>query len=63
MNFKRNPGGDSSTLTIHTLTNEVPIVWVGVAGWGFGGLTVDNFSNRSDAERCVRNAEYAVQSD
>jgi hypothetical protein len=61
--IKRNPGGDSGTLTIRSLADEVAIVWVGVTGGGFGALTVDNFSNRSEAERCVKGAEYAVQAD
>jgi len=60
---KRNPGGDSGTLTIHTLADEVSIVWVGMTGAGFGVLTVDNFTNRSDAEQCVKGAEYAVPAD
>lgn len=61
--IKQNPGWNSGILTIQTLADEVPIVWVGVTGAGFGVLTVDNFSNRSEAERCVKGAEYAVQAD
>lgn len=59
----RSPGGDSGTLTILTREGEVAIVWVGMTGAGFGVLTVDNFSNRSEAERCVKGAEYAVRAD
>ena len=60
---KRNPGGDSGTLTIRTLADEVSIIWVGMTGGGFGVLTVDNFTNRNEAERCVKGAEYAVPAD
>jgi hypothetical protein len=61
--IKRNPGGDSGTLTIRSLMDEVAIVWVGMTGAGFGVLTVDNFSSRGEAERCVKGAEYAVRAD
>jgi hypothetical protein len=61
--IKRNPGGDSGVLTITSQANEVVIIWVGMTGAGFGTLTVDHFSNRSEAEQCVRNADYAVQAD
>ena len=57
---KLNPGGDSGVLTLRTQPGEVAIVWVGVTGAGFGALTVDNFSSRSEAERCVKGAAYAV---
>ena len=61
--IKRNPGGDSGTLTIRSLADEVAIIWVGMTGKGFGILTVDNFSTRSEAEQCVKSAEYAVLAD
>ena len=59
--IKRNPGGDSGVLELQTQAGEVAIVWVGMTGAGFGVLTVDNFSSRAEAEKCVRGAEYAVQ--
>jgi hypothetical protein len=55
-----HPGGKSGILTIQTQANEVPIVWAGVTGHGWGVLTVDAFPNRAEAERCVQNAKYAV---
>jgi hypothetical protein len=58
--LRLNPGGDSGILTLRTQPGEVAIVWVGVTGAGFGTLTVDNFSSRSAAERCVKGAAYAV---
>ena len=58
--IKRNPGGDSGTLTVSSLVDEVAIIWVGMTGKGFGVLTVDNFSSRGEAEQCVRGADYAV---
>jgi len=61
--LKRSPGGDSGTLTVGSQAGEVVIVWVGMTGGGFGVLTVDNFSSRSEAERCVKGAEYAVRAD
>lgn len=61
--IKRNPGGDSGTLKIQTLSDEVAIVWVGMTGGGFGVLTVDSFTNRSEAEQCVRGAEYSIPAD
>jgi hypothetical protein len=57
-----HPGGKSGTLTIQTQANDVPIVWAGVTGHGWGALTVDEFPNRTDAEHCVRDATYAVPS-
>ena len=57
---KLNPGGDSGILTVRTQPGEVAIVWVGVTGSGFGVLTVDNFTSRSEAEQCVKGAAYAV---
>jgi hypothetical protein len=60
---KHNPGGNSGTLNISTQSGEVAFIWVGMTGHGFGTLTVDNFSSKSDAEECVRNAEYMVRSD
>lgn len=61
--IKRNPGGDSGTLKIQTLSDEVAIVWVGMTGGGFGVLTVDSFTNRSEAEQCVKGAEYSIPTD
>jgi len=61
--IKRNPGGDSGVLTITSKAGEVAIIWVGMTGGGFGVLTVDHFPNKSEAEKCVRNAEYAVMAD
>ncbi|HVI25364.1 MAG TPA: hypothetical protein VM576_04115 [Xanthomonadaceae bacterium] len=55
-----HPGGKSGTLTIQTQANDVPIVWAGVTGHGWGVLTVDEFPNRADAENCIRGATYAV---
>lgn len=55
-------GGDSGTLKITVSAGEVPIIWIGVKG-GFGVLTVDHFSSRSEAEQCVRGAKYAVRAD
>lgn len=60
IHIKRNPGGDSGRLTIRARAAEVVVVWVGMTGGGFGVLTVDNFSSRSEGERCVKSAEYAV---
>jgi hypothetical protein len=60
---KRNPGGDSGILRISSQPNEVVIIWVGMTGAGFGVLTVDNFSTKTEAEQCVRSAQYAVQAD
>lgn len=60
---KRNPGGNSGTLKIQTLPDEVAIVWVGMTGGGFGVLTVDNFTNRNEAEQCVKGAEYSLPAD
>ncbi|WP_156900016.1 hypothetical protein [Luteimonas mephitis] len=58
--IEHNPGGKSGVLKIETLADEVPILWVGMTGHGWGVLTVDHFSTRSDAESCVRQAQYAV---
>lgn len=57
---KRNPGGDSGILKLNTRADEVAIVWVGMTGAGFGVLTVDQFSSKTEAESCVKGAEYAV---
>lgn len=57
---KRNPGGDSGILKVNTQAGEVLIIWVGMTGAGFGTLTVDQFSSKSEAESCVKGAEYAV---
>ncbi len=61
--IKRSPGGDSGVLTIISNAGEVPIIWVGMTGAGFGVLTVDHFSSRAEAERCVKGADYAVRAD
>jgi hypothetical protein len=58
--IKRNPGGDSGTLSIRAEAGAVVVVWVGMTGGGFGVLTVDNFASKSEGERCVKGAEYAV---
>jgi hypothetical protein len=58
--IEHNPGGKSGVLKIEAAADEVPIVWVGMTGHGWGVLTVDNFSSRSEAENCVRQAQYAV---
>jgi hypothetical protein len=55
-----HPGGKSGTLTLEAQANEVPIIWAGVTGHGWGVLTVDQFPNRADAEHCVQNATYVV---
>lgn len=52
--------GDSGTHTINSKAGEVAIVWVGMTGKGFGVLTVDAFSSRTEAEQCVKGAQYAV---
>jgi len=57
---KRNPGGDSGVLKIASQPGEVVVIWVGMTGGGFGTLTVDQFSTKSEAENCVKNAEYAI---
>ena len=56
----QHPGGRSGTLSIKTIADEVAIVWAGVTGHGWGVLTVDEFPERAEAERCVRDAKYAV---
>ena len=58
--IKRNPGGDSGVLKLNTSAGEVAFVWVGMTGGGLGVLTVDQFSSRSEAENCIKGAEYAV---
>jgi hypothetical protein len=55
-----SPGGKSGVLKVDTKANEVPILWVGMTGHGWGVLTVDQFESRSEAENCVRQAQYAV---
>ena len=60
---KRNPGGDSGVLSLASQAGEVVILWVGMTAAGFGTLTIDLFSDRSEAEKCVRGAEYAVPAD
>ena len=57
---KRNPGGNSGVLKMSTRADEVAFVWVGMTGAGFGALTVDQFSSKTEAQNCVRGAEYAV---
>jgi hypothetical protein len=61
--IKRNPGGESGSLTVKSVADEIAIVWVGMTGGGFGVLTVDQFSSRAEAEKCVKGAEYAVPAD
>ena len=56
----QSPGGKSGTHTIQTTAGDVAIVWAGMTGRGWGVLTVDDFPDRADAERCVRGAKYAV---
>ena len=58
--IKRSPGGDSGVLNFNAQAGEVVILWVGMTAAGFGTLTVDQFSSRAEAERCVAGAEYAV---
>lgn len=58
--IEHNPGGKSGVLKIETRADEVPILWVGMTGHGWGALTVDHFASRSEAENCVRQAQYAV---
>ena len=60
---KHNPGGSSGILKITSQPSEVAIIWVGMTGAGFGVLTVDYFSSRTEAEQCVKSAQYAVQAD
>jgi hypothetical protein len=59
--IKRNPGGYSGVLTINSKADDVVILWVGMTGGGFGVLTVDYFTNRSEAEQCVKNADFVVE--
>ncbi len=61
--IEHNPGGKSGVLKIEAAADEVPIVWVGMTGHGWGVLTVDQFSSRSEAESCVRQAQYAVRAE
>ena len=58
--IEHNPGGKSGVLTVDTRADEVPIIWVGMTGHGWGVLTVDHFKSRSEAESCVRQAQYAI---
>ena len=58
-----HPGGKSGVLAIRAQANEVPIVWAGVTGHGWGVLTVDEFPDRAEAERCVQGAKYVVPAD
>ena len=60
---KRNPGGNSGILKLDTKPGEVAIVWVGMTGGGFGVLTVDHFSSKSEGEQCVKGAQYAIQAE
>ncbi len=62
---KRNPGGNSGVLSINSKAEEVSIIWVGLPGAGLftGALTVDFFPSRSEAEQCVKSAEYAIRAD
>lgn len=59
---KNSPGGESGILDVTAKAGDVQILWVGITGGGFGTLTVDFFSNRMEAEQCVKKAEYAVPS-
>lgn len=61
--IEHNPGGRSGILTVNTRANEVPILWVGMTGNGWGALTIDHFANRNEAESCVKSAQYAVPSE
>ena len=63
VHIKRSPGGESGVLLVEPKAGEVPIIWVGMTGAGFGALTLDYFSSRPEAERCVRSAEYSVRAD
>lgn len=63
VHIKRNPGGESGVLLVEPKAGEVAIIWVGMTGAGFGALTLDYFSSRPDAERCVKAAGYAVRAD
>ncbi|WP_146098511.1 DUF2846 domain-containing protein [Xanthomonas arboricola] len=58
--IEHNPGGKSGVLNLDTRADEVPIIWVGMTGHGWGVLTVDQFKSRSEAESCVRQAQYAI---
>ena len=58
--IEHNPCGKSGVLTVDTRADEVPIIWVGMTGHGWGVLTVDHFKSRSEAESCVRQAQYAI---
>ncbi len=60
IHIELNPGGKSGVLSVDTRANEVPIIWVGMTGHGWGVLTVDQFESRSEAENCVKQAQYAV---
>lgn len=59
---KNSPGGESGILNVTAKSGEVPIIWLGMTGGGFGTLTVDLFTTRIEAEQCVKGAEYAVPS-
>ena len=61
--IRRSPGGDSGALRVTSQPGEVVVLWVGITGAGFGALTIDHFSNRSEAERCVQGGEYSVPAD
>lgn len=58
--LKLNPGNASGVLPFNTRAGEVVFVWAGSVGGGFGGITVDFFNNRHDAEDCVKKAAYSV---
>ncbi|CAE6699140.1 hypothetical protein LMG19146_00411 [Xanthomonas arboricola pv. fragariae] len=58
--IEHNPGGKSGVLNLDTRADEVPIIWVGMTGHGWGVLTVDQFKSRSEAESCVRQGQYAI---
>ena len=54
---------NSGVLKVDGKAGEVAIIWVGVVAAGFGGLTLDFFPTRAEAERCVKGAEYAVRAE
>lgn len=61
--IKLNPGGNSGTLPVSSQAGEAAFVWIGMVGGGWGGLSVDFFSNRREAENCVKSSEYSVPAD
>lgn len=61
--LKVSPGFDSGTLQISSQAGEIAFVWVGIVGGGWGGLSVDFFSTKREAENCVQSAEYSIPAD